>query len=201
MKALILALATAGLMTACASSPTLKKETTMTQAERPVLTPPEVLMKALDFIRAAESPEDFKIAKAEEVMKIKFLEHADKTGGGSDFYTSNNFGDSGWSWSFNFINENGGTMLLSLSRGGRDIPATPICQLDLDQFHPMLEQAGFTYNGRGNWGRPFSGYVKDYPNGYHADVRVTYVGESAEKVTHDCIDGITFRVYKIGVWK
>ena len=201
MKALILALTTAGLMTACTSSPTLKKETTMTQAERPVLTPPEVLMKALDFIRTAESPEDFKIAKAEKITKIKFLERKDKTQGRYDFYNSNDFGDSGWSWFLGFLYENGGTMHLSFNNGVRNAPATPVCQLDLDQFHPMLEQAGFTYNGRGNWGSPFSGYVKDYPNGYHADVRVTYVGESAEKVTHDCIDGITFDIYKVGVWK
>ena len=196
MKALILALATAGLMTACASSPTVKKETTMTQAERPVLTPPEVLMKALDFIRAAESPEDFKIAKAEEVMKIKFLEPKDSSDG---FYTGNDFGNSGWTWSVHFQKTPYGNRIMKLYfLTAQDIPATPVCQLDLDQFHPMLEQAGFTYTGRGNWGSPFSGYVKDYPNGYHADVRVTYVGESAEKVTHDCINGITFHVYKIG---
>ena len=198
MKALLLPLAAAILLSACNHLTNPRKETTMTQNERPVLTAPEVLLKALDFIRTAQSPEDFKIDRAEEVMKIKFLEHQDKSKGASDFYTSNKFGDSGWSWALGFKYKNGGTMRLSLNRGGRDIPATPVCQLDLDQFHPMLEQAGFTYTGRGNWGTPFKGFVKDYPNSYHANVRVFYEGESDEKVTHDCIIGITFRVYKMG---
>ena len=40
-------------------------------AGKPDLTAPEVLTKVLDFLRYAQSPEDFRIETAEKVMKIK----------------------------------------------------------------------------------------------------------------------------------
>lgn len=199
MKALILALAVVGL-TACAHSPTVKKEQTMTQAEqqipgRPVLTPPEVLTKALDFIRTAQSPEDFNITKAEEVMKLKFLERTDRSNRGSDFHAGNKFGDSGWRWTLGFKKHeisNRVAMDLHFSEDF-DAPATPVCQMDLNQFRSLLEQAGFTYVEREErpW-PPSKLYEKGYPNGYRSFVDVVYRGESREKNTHDCIRGITF---------
>lgn len=197
MKALILALAAAGL-TACAHLPTVKKEQTMTQTERPVLTPPEVLTKALDFIRAAQSPEDFKIDKAEEVMKIKFTADEETNDPKGNFYTFNDFVGTDWNWGISFVTDGVIYMHLKIRNGDSGSPATAVCQLDLDQFHPMLEQAGFTYTGKGHRGRPFNGYVKDHHNGYHSSIKVFYQGESPEKVTHDCINEITFYISQSG---
>ncbi len=199
MKALILALTTAGLMTACASSPTVKKETTMTQAERPVLTAPEVLTKALDFIRTAESPEDFRIARAEDIMKIRFIADEEAKDPQGNFYTGNDFKGTDWNWEISFVTDRVIYMHLKIKNEDSKNPATPVCQLDLDRFHPMLEQAGFVYMGKGHRGRPFNGYEKDYPNGYHGSVKVFYRGESAEKIHHDCINEITFYISKTGV--
>ena len=89
-------------------------------------------------------------------------------------------------------------MDLFFGNGGSRIPATPICQMDLDRFHPLLVQAGFTYTGKGRLGKPFNGYEKKYPNGYEADLQVFYQGESEEKVLHKCINEITFDIFKPG---
>ena len=162
-------------------------------AGRPNLTALEVLTKVLDFLRYAQSPEDFEIETAGKVMNLKLLERTD---GYSDFYIGNKFGDSDWIWSINFTKDQSGKMRLHFGDGGGNLPATPICQMDLDQFHPLLEQAGFTYTGKGRLGKPFNGYEKKYPNGYEADLQVFYQGESAEKVLHDCINEITFDIFK-----
>ncbi len=162
-------------------------------AGRPNLTALEVLTKVLDFLRYAQSPEDFEIETAGKVMNLKLLERTD---GYSDFYIGNKFGDSDWIWSINFTKDQSGKMRLHFGNGGGNLPATPICQMDLDQFHPLLEQAGFTYTGKGRLGKPFNGYEKKYPNGYEADLQVFYQGESAEKVLHDCINEITFDIFK-----
>ncbi|WP_295863061.1 hypothetical protein [Neisseria subflava] len=166
-------------------------------AGRPDLTAPEVLTKVLDFLRYAKSPEDFRIETAEKVMKIKFAPYSKEEKSAWDFYAGNNFGNTGWSWWINFNSkEKSGKVHLFFGRGGGYPPATSICQMDLDRFHPLLEQAGFTYTGKGHWGRPFNGYEKKYPNGYEADLQVFYRGESAEKVLHDCINEITFDIFK-----
>ena len=167
-------------------------------AGRPNLTAPEVLTKVLDFLRYAQSPEDFEIETAGKVMNLKLLERTD---GYSDFYISNKFGNSGWSWSINFkkTQYGNGKMDLFFGNGGSRIPATPICQMDLDRFHPLLVQAGFTYTGKGRLGKPFNGYEKKYPNGYEADLQVFYQGESKEKVQHDCINSISFLIFKPGI--
>ena len=154
---------------------------------RPDLTAPEVLTKVLDFLRYAQSPEDFEIETAGKVMNLKLLERTD---GYSDFYIGNKFGDSDWIWSINFTKDQSGKMRLHFGDVGEDLPATPICQMDLDRFHQLLVQAGFTYTGKGHWGRPF--------NGYEADLQVFYQGESAEKVLHKCINEITFDIFKPG---
>lgn len=85
-------------------------------AGRPDLTAPEVLTKVLDFLRYAKSPEDFRIETAEKVMKIKFIENKDKQNDIiSDFYLSNNFGNTDWSWAFNFKKTQSGKMNLFLA--------------------------------------------------------------------------------------
>ena len=162
-------------------------------AGRPNLTAPEVLTKVLDFLRHAQSPEDFRIETAGKVMNLRLLERTD---GYSDFYIGNKFGDSDWIWSINFTKDQSGKMRLNFGDVGGYSPATPICQMDLDRFHPLLVKAGFIYTGKGHWGRPFNGYEKKYPNGYEADLQVFYRGESAEKVLHDCINEIVFEVFK-----
>ena len=91
----------------------------------------------------------------------------------------------------------GQCVYISVMEGGYP-PATPICQMDLDQFHPLLVQAGFTYTGKGRLGKPFNGYEKKYPNGYKSHLKVFYQGESAEKVLHKCINEITFNIFKPG---
>ena len=191
-----------GLLSACSSVNTIpaKESKTINQniqttPGRPNLTAPEVLSKVLDFLRYAQSPEDFEIEMAGKVMNLKLLERTD---GYSDFYIGNKFGDSDWIWSINFTKDQSGKMRLHFGDGGGDSPATPICQMDLDQFHPLLEQAGFTYTGKGHWGRPFNGYEKKYRNGYEADLQVFYQGESEEKVLHKCINEITFDIFKPG---
>ena len=207
IKPLLSALAAAALLSACAHPTHPNKETAMTQTGQqtfvpPVLTPPEVLTKAADFIRTAQSPKDFKIGRAEEIMKMKFGKREGNRGL-HDFAVGNEFGDSGWGWAVAFPyteqeikDKDIATMYLYISKGDLDIPATAVCQLDLDQFHLMLEQAGFTYTGKGHVGRPFNGYIKDYANGYRADAWVFYEGESMEKIMHKCINEINFRVYK-----
>ena len=157
-----------GLLSACSSVNTMptKESKTINQniqttPGRPNLTAPEVLSKVLDFLRHAQSPEDFRIETAEKVMKIKFIENKDKQNDIiSDFYLSNNFGNTDWSWAFNFKKTQSGKMNLFFGNNGGYPPATPICQMDLDQFHPLLVQAGFTYTGKGRLGKPFNGYEK-----------------------------------------
>ncbi len=195
-----------GLLSACSSVNTMptKESKTINQniqptLGRPNLTAPEVLTKALDFLRYAQSPEDFQIETAEKVMKIKFAPYSKEEKSAWDFYAGNNFGNTGWSWWINFNSkEKSGKVHLFFGRGEGNPPATSICQIDLDQFHPLLEQAGFTYTGKGHWGRPFNGYEKKYRSGYEADLQVFYRGESAEKVLHDCINEITFNIFKPG---
>ena len=167
-------------------------------AGRSDLTAPEVLTKVLDFLRYAKSPEDFRIETAEKVMKIKFAPYSKEEKSAWDFYAGNNFGNTGWSWWINFDLDESGTMRLYFGDGGGYPPATPICQMDLDQFHPLLVQAGFTYTGKGRLGKPFNGYEKKYPNGYKSHLKVFYQGESAEKVLHKCINEITFDIFKPG---
>ena len=191
-----------GLLSACSSVNTMptKESKTINQniqttPGRPNLTAPEVLSKVLDFLRHAQSPEDFQIETAEKVMNLKLLERTD---GYSDFYIGNKFGDSDWIWSINFTKDQSGKMRLHFGDGGGNSPATPICQMDLDQFHPLLVQAGFTYTGKGRLGKPFNGYEKKYPNDYKSHLKVFYQGESAEKVLHKCINEITFNIFKPG---
>ena len=192
-----------GLLSACSSvntmstkeSKTINQKNMQTTPGKPDLTAPEVLTKVLDFLRYAQSPEDFEIETAGKVMNLKLLERTD---GYSDFYIGNKFGDSNWIWSINFTKDQSGKMHLHFGDVGEDLPATPICQMDLDRFHPLLVQAGFTYTGKGRLGKPFNGYEKKYPNGYEADLQVFYQGESAEKVLHKCINEITFNIFKPG---
>ena len=132
-------------------------------------------------------------------MKIRFQEPEDESSFWGAFYTRNDFEGSDWSWWIKFLTKRSTYMHLKLENGDSKNPATPVCQLDLDRFHPMLEQAGFVYMGKGHYGRPFNGYEKDYPNGYHGSVKVFYRGESAEKIHHDCINEITFYISKTGV--
>ena len=203
MKYTIATVLTVGLLlSACSTVKPMpaKEGNTMNQnkqqiAGRPNLTAPEVLTKVLDFLRYAQSPEDFELETAGKVMNLKLLERTD---GYSDFYIGNKFGDSDWIWSINFTKDQSGKMRLHFGDVGGNSPATPICQMDLDQFHPLLVQAGFTYTGKGRLGKPFNGYEKKYPNGYEADLQVFYEGESAEKVRHKCINEITFDIFKPG---
>ena len=192
-----------GLLSACSSvntmptkeSKTINQKNMQTTPGKPDLTAPEVLTKVVDFLRYAQSPEDFEIETAGKVMNLKLLERTD---GYSDFYIGNKFGGSDWIWSINFTKDQSGKMRLHFGDVGGNSPATPICQMDLDQFHPLLVQAGFTYTGKGRLSKPFNGYEKKYPNGYEADLQVFYQGESAEKVLHKCINEITFDIFKPG---
>ena len=195
-----------GLLSACSSvntmstkeSKTINQKNMQTTPGKPDLTAPEVLTKVLDFLRYAKSPEDFRIETAEKVMKMNFVPYSKEEKSAWDFYAGNDFGNTGWSWWINFDLDKSGTMRLYFGDGGGNPPATPICQIDLDQFHPLLVQAGFTYTGKGRLGKPFNGYEKKYPNGYEADLQVFYQGESKEKVLHDCINEITFDIFKPG---
>ena len=204
MKYGIAIILTVGLLSACSSVKTTPEKESKTINQniqptpgRPDLTAPEVLTKVLDFLRYAKSPEDFRIETAGKVMKIKFAPYSKEEKSAWDFYAGNDFGNTGWGWWINFNSkEKSGKMHLYFGNGGGYPPATPICQMDLDHFHPLLEQAGFMYTGKGHWGRPFNGYEKKYPNGYEADLQVFYRGESAEKVLHDCINEIVFEVFK-----
>ena len=196
-----------GLLSACSSVKTTHQKESKTINQniqptlgRPNLTAPEVLTKALDFLRYAQSPEDFQIETAEKVMKIKFAPYSKEEKSAWNFYAGNNFGNTGWSWWINFNSkEKSGKVHLFFGRGEGNPPATPICQMDLDHFHPLLEQAGFIYTGKGHMGRPFNGYVKTYPDGYKSHLNVFYQGESKEKVLHKCINEITFLVFKKGL--
>ena len=206
MKYGIAIILTVGLFSACSSVKTTPEkesktinQNTQTTPGRPNLTTPEVLTKVLDFLRYAQSPEDFEIETAGKVMKIKFAPYSKEEKSAWDFYAGNNFGNTGWSWWINFDLDKSGTMRLYFGDGGGNLPATPICQMDLDHFHPLLEQAGFIYTGKGHMGRPFNGYVKTYPDGYKSHLNVFYQGESKEKVLHDCINEITFLVFKKGL--
>ena len=190
-----------GLLSACSSVNTMptKESKTINQNIQPNLAATEVLTKVLDFLRYAQSPEDFEIETAGKVMKIKFAPYSKEEKSPWDFSAGNDFGNTGWGWWINFNSkEKSGKMRLYFGSGGGNPPATPICQMDLDQFHPLLEQAGFTYTGKGRLGKPFNGYEKKYPNGYEADLQVFYQGESAEKVLHKCINEITFDIFKPG---
>ena len=195
-----------GLLSACSSvntMPTKESETInqniQTTPGKPDLTAPEVLTKVLDFLRHAQSPEDFRIETAEKVMKMNFAPYSKEEKSAWDFYAGNDFGNTGWSWWINFDLDESGTMRLYFGDGGGNPPATPICQMDLDHFHPLLEQAGFIYTGKGHMGRPFNGYVKTYPDGYKSHLNVFYQGESKEKVRHKCINEITFLIFKKGL--
>ena len=206
MKYGIAIILTVGLLSACSSVKTTPEKESKTINQniqptpgRPNLTAPEVLTKVLDFLRYAKSPEDFRIETAEKVMKIKFAPYSKEEKSAWDFYAGNNFGNTGWSWWINFDLDKSGTMRLYFGDGGGNPPATPICQMDLDHFHPLLEQAGFIYTGKGHMGRPFNGYVKTYPDGYKSHLNVFYQGESKEKVLHKCINEITFLVFKKGL--
>ena len=206
MKYGIAIILTVGLLSACSSVKTTHQKESKTINQniqptpgRPDLTAPEVLTKVLDFLRYAQSPEDFRIETAEKVMKMKFAPYSKEEKSAWDFYAGNDFGNTGWGWWINFNSkEKSGKVHLYFGNGGKYPPATPICQMDLDRFHPLLEQAGFTYTGKGHWGRPFNGYEKKYRNGYEADLQVFYQGESAEKVLHKCINEITFNIFKPG---
>lgn len=204
MKYGIAIILTVGLLSACSSVKTTPEKESKTINQniqptpgRPNLTAPEVLTKVLDFLRYAQSPEDFRIETVEKVMKMKFAPYSKEEKSAWDFYAGNDFGNTGWGWWINFNSkEKSGKVHLYFGNGGEYPPATPICQMDLDQFHPLLEQAGFTYTGKGRLGNPFNGYEKKYPNGYEADLQVFYQGESAEKVRHKCINEITFDIFK-----
>ena len=200
MKYGIAIILTVGLLSACSSVKTTPEKESKTINQniqptpgRPNLTAPEVLTKVLDFLRYAQSPEDFRIETAGKVMNLRLLERTD---GYSNFYIGNKFGDSDWIWSINFTKDQYGKMRLNFGDVGGYSPATPICQMDLDRFHLLLVQAGFTYTGKGRLGKPFNGYEKKYPNGYEADIQVFYQGESEEKVLHKCINEITFDIFK-----
>ena len=72
-----------GLLSACSSVNTIpaKESKTINQniqttPGRPNLTTPEVLTKVLDFLRYAQSPEDFRIETAEKVMKMNFAPYS-----------------------------------------------------------------------------------------------------------------------------
>ena len=204
MKYGIAIILTVGLLSACSSVKTTPEKESKTINQniqptpgRPNLTAPEVLTKVLDFLRYAQSPEDFRIETVEKVMKMKFAPYSKEEKSAWDFYAGNDFGNTGWGWWINFNSkEKSGKVHLYFGNGGEYPPATPICQMDLDHFHPMLDQAGFIYTGKGRLGKPFNGYEKKYPNGYEADLQVFYQGESAEKVLHDCINEITFDIFK-----
>ena len=206
MKYGIAIILTVGLLSACSSVKTMPEKESKTINQniqptpgRPDLTAPEVLTKVLDFLRYAKSPEDFRIETAEKVMKIKFAPYSKEEKSAWDFYAGNDFGNTGWGWWINFNSkEKSGKMHLYFGNRGGYPPATPICQMDLDQFHPLLEQAGFTYTGKGRLSKPFNGYEKKYPNGYKSHLEVFYQGESAEKVLHKCINEITFNIFKPG---
>ena len=115
-----------GLLSACSSvntMPTRESETInqniQTTPGRPNLTAPEVLSKVLDFLRHAQSPEDFRIETAEKVMKIKFAPYSKEEKSAWDFYAGNNFGNTGWSWWINFNSkEKSGKVHLFFGRGG-----------------------------------------------------------------------------------
>lgn len=64
-------------------------------------------------------------------------------------------------------------------------PKTEICSLDMDQFHDALLGMGFA-----NTRNVLSGYPERRYRRGHAAVDVHYTGESAVRVTHDCVDRV-----------
>ena len=115
-----------GLLSACSSVNTMttKESKTINQniqttPERPNLTAPEVLTKVLDFLRYAQSPEDFRIETAEKVMKMKLAPYSKEEKSAWDFYAANNFGNTGWGWWINFNSkEKSGKVHLYFGNGG-----------------------------------------------------------------------------------
>ena len=148
MKYGIAIILTVGLLSACSSVKTTHQKESKTINQniqptpgRPDLTAPEVLTKVLDFLRHAQSPEDFRIETAGKVMNLRLLERTD---GYSDFYIGNKFGDSDWIWSINFTKDQSGKMRLHFGDGGGGFP----CYTDLpDGFGsvPSASGAGGVY--------------------------------------------------------
>ena len=67
-------------------------------------------------------------------------------------------------------------------------PRTDICHLDLDQFHGALLNMGYEHVSS----RRYSSPARQYRRG-EIWVDIIYVGESREKVTHDCIKTIRIK--------
>lgn len=125
MKYGIAIILTVGLLSACSSVKTTPEKESKTINQniqptpgRPNLTAPEVLTKVLDFLRYAQSPEDFRIETVEKVMKMKFAPYSKEEKSAWDFYAGNDFGNTGWGWWINFDLDKSGTMRLYFGDGG-----------------------------------------------------------------------------------
>ena len=128
MKYGIAIILTVGLLSACSSVKTTPEKESKTINQniqptpgRPNLTAPEVLTKVLDFLRYAQSPEDFRIETVEKVMKMKFAPYSKEEKSAWDFYAGNDFGNTGWGWWINFDLDKSGTMRLYFGDGGGGI--------------------------------------------------------------------------------
>lgn len=62
---------------------------------------------------------------------------------------------------------------------------TDICALDMDQFHEALLGMGFTNTSNVRSGHPEQRYRRG-----RVALNMSYTGESATRVTHDCIDRV-----------
>ena len=102
------------------------------------------------FLRYAQSPEDFEIETAGKVMKIKLPHTVKKKNRHGIFMQAIILEIPGAGGLISIWIKVGQCVYISVMEG--DPPATPICQMDLDQFHPLLVQAGFTYTGEGTFG-------------------------------------------------
>ena len=188
------------LLAACSNIQTTAKETEAmshtTQQKSPEYTASEVLEKMLEFIRSANTPEDFKAKHVEKIFGIR-MENQDKKYPGDFFFgTSPVKGAADWGWNINSFdtpdkNMQGEKIIKNHVNFGffdfnesRDFSS--ICQTDLEQFHQSLVNLGMRYGYETEWGGvPYRTYM-----GKNIFIRIFYRYEKSKNSNHKCISGI-----------